>query len=168
MSPSILDDPLQHQIETPPASSSSKKTSQITKKKNKNAASVANQSVAEYFEAKKALLSNAEADTINQKIDRQQGSNMFLLSLVLELEELNDSQIKLFKRQILRVIDDISASEHHQQPRSSSGLTILTSPSMSDSRDSQMNVTHLPNVTDQMHTADFYDAFSQSLTGTNM
>ncbi|XP_046399476.1 uncharacterized protein LOC124165970 [Ischnura elegans] len=110
MSPSILDDPPQHQTENPPASSSPKSTSQIQMKKNKSPESLADQSVADYFKAKKAkLLSNAKADTSNQKIDRLQGIKMFLLSLIPELEELSDSQIKLFKRQVLRVIDDISA-----------------------------------------------------------
>ncbi|XP_046403751.1 uncharacterized protein LOC124169242 [Ischnura elegans] len=118
MSPSIIDDPPQHQT-----------------------ASLADQSVADYFKAKKAkLLSNAKADTSNQKIDRQQGIKMFLLSLIPELEELSDSQIKLFKRQVLRVIDDISALDHHQQPRSSSAFTVLKSPSMPESRDPQMDV----------------------------
>ncbi|XP_022201393.1 uncharacterized protein LOC111058198 [Nilaparvata lugens] len=31
---------------------------------------------------------------------------MFLLSLIPQLEELSDAQLKLFKRQVLRVIDD--------------------------------------------------------------
>ncbi|KAG8254800.1 hypothetical protein J6590_107926, partial [Homalodisca vitripennis] len=127
---------------------------------NVSAATIADQTVAEYFRVKKAkLLSKLEADT-NQNIDRQQGIKMFLLSLIPELEELSDSQIKLFKRQVLRVIDDISLSGHHQQqPRSSSGLTILTSPTMSDSRESQIDLTHISDV--NIQTADFYNAFSQ-------
>ncbi|XP_054285282.1 uncharacterized protein LOC129001852 [Macrosteles quadrilineatus] len=116
MSPSNLYDAPQ-QTENPPASLSSKSTSQIQKKKNKRSAALADQLVAAYFTAKKAkLLSNANADIINQKIDRQQGIKMFLLSLLPELDELSDSQIKLFKRQVLRVIDDISALDQHQQP----------------------------------------------------
>ncbi|KAI4455572.1 madf domain transcription factor [Holotrichia oblita] len=157
---SIIGDPPQHQIETPPTSSSLKRTSQITQKKNKSSASVADQSVAEYFKAKKVkLLSNAEEDISNKRVDRQQGIKMFLLSLMPELEELSDSQIKIFKRQVLRVIDDISTSEYHQQPRSSSAFTMLTSPS-TESRDSQMDTPHMSNVLGQIHTADFYDAFS--------
>ncbi|XP_046409110.1 uncharacterized protein LOC124174001 [Ischnura elegans] len=144
VSPSILDDPPQHQTEKTPASSSPTSTSQILKKKNKSPESLADQSVADYFKAKKAkLLSNAKADTSNQKIDRQHGVKMFVLSLIPELEELSDSQIKLFKRQVLRVIDYISALDHRQQPRSSSAHTVLTYPSMSESRDSQMDVTRM-------------------------
>ncbi|XP_046384896.1 uncharacterized protein LOC124155225 [Ischnura elegans] len=64
MSPSILDDPPLHQTEKNRASLSSKSTSQIQKKKNKSSASVADQTVADYFKAKKAkLLSTAKADT---------------------------------------------------------------------------------------------------------
>ncbi|RZF44799.1 hypothetical protein LSTR_LSTR000751 [Laodelphax striatellus] len=51
-----------------------------------------------------------EVDIDSDRIDRQQGIKMFLLSLLPELEELSDSQIKLFKRQVLRVIDDIEAT----------------------------------------------------------
>ncbi|KAG8282322.1 hypothetical protein J6590_039068 [Homalodisca vitripennis] len=111
MSPSTASP--QHFIETTSGSLSSKRTFQITKEKNKILASKADQTVAEYFRAKKAkLLSNAEADTSYQQIDRQQAIKMFLLSLIPELEELSDSQIKLFKRHVLRLIDDISLSEH--------------------------------------------------------
>ncbi|KAG8263037.1 hypothetical protein J6590_041806 [Homalodisca vitripennis] len=168
MSPSILDHPQQAvEIQSTSSTSSNRPTSQIPKRKSKSAATIADQTVAEYFRVKKAkLLSKLEADT-NQNIDRQQGIKMFLLSLIPELEELSDSQIKLFKRQVLRVIDDISLSGHHQQqPRSSSGLTILTSPTMSDSRESQIDLTHMSDV--NIQTADFYNAFSQGLNSSNM
>ncbi|XP_022203386.2 uncharacterized protein LOC111060055 isoform X2 [Nilaparvata lugens] len=147
IAPSILDYPPQQQTENPPESLSSKSagTSQIQKKTNRSSASVADQSVADYWysKTKKAkMISNAEAtDTSNQKIDRQQGIKMFLLSLIPELEELSDSQIKLFKRQVLRVIDDISALDHHQQPWSSSALTVLASPTISESGDSHFQCT---------------------------
>ncbi|KAG8319723.1 hypothetical protein J6590_085293 [Homalodisca vitripennis] len=168
-----IDDPIQLEIDPTDAmeiqstssTSSNRPTSQ--KRKSKSAATIADQTVAEYFRVKKAkLLSKLEADT-NQNIDRQQGIKMFLLSLIPELEELSDSQIKLFKRQVLRVIDDISLSGYHQQqPRSSSGLTILTSPTMSDSRVSQIDLTHMSGV--NIQTADFYNAFSQGLNNSNM
>lgn len=102
MSPSTSDESPQQSI-TPSVSSSSKRTSQIMKRKNQSSAP-------EYFEIKKAKLPNNPAeDTINQIIDRQQSIKMFLLSLLPELEDLSDTQIKLFKRQVLKVIDDISA-----------------------------------------------------------
>lgn len=163
MSPSILDVASPHQIVTPLESSSSKMTPQTLKRSNKNSASAADESVAEYFKAKKAkLVKNATEGTSNQRIDRQQGIKMFLLSLMPELEELSDSQIKMFKRQVLKVIDDISATDHHQPPRPSSNLTILTSPTMSDSRDSQINLAYTSNVVGETPTADFYEAFSQN------
>lgn len=166
MSPSILNDPPKTPSETP---SSYKRTSQRMKKTNKSSTSSADQSVAEYFNAKKAkLLSNSDQDTSNQKIDKQQGVKMFLLSLMPELEELSDSQIKLFKRKVLKMIDEISLSDQHQESRSSSGLTILTSPTMSNSRDSLMGATQMSNVVGEMHTADFYNAFSTSIHSTNM
>ncbi|KAG8324359.1 hypothetical protein J6590_094307 [Homalodisca vitripennis] len=132
MSPSILDHPQQAvEIQSTSSTSSNRPTSQIPKTKSKSAATIADQTVAEYFRVKKAkLLSKLEADT-NQNIGRQQGIKMFLLSLIPELE----------------VIDDISLSGHHQQqPRSSSGLTILTSPTMSDSRESQIDLTHMSDA----------------------
>ncbi|XP_039277436.1 uncharacterized protein LOC111051625 [Nilaparvata lugens] len=93
---------------------------------------------------------------------------MFLLSLIPESEELSDAQLKLFKRHVLRVIDGISFSGHQQQnPRSSSGLTILTSPTMSDSRDSQIDLTHMSSDVN-IQTAYFYNAFSQGLNSSKM
>ena len=145
-----------------PTSSSSKRNLGLPlQKQNKNSASVADLCVADYFKAKKAKLeSNAEAETGAHRIDRQQGIKMFLLSLIPELEELSDSQIKLFKRQVFRVIDDIAASEH--QPSGSSGFTtMLPSPSLSDSTSTHMS--HTSNAAPQMHSADFYNVFSQSL-----
>lgn len=75
---------------------------------------------------------------------------------------MSDSQIKLFKRKVFRVIDDITASE--EQTRSSSGLTILTNSSKSDLKDSHIDMTHMSNAVGQMHTTDFYNAFSQRIT----
>lgn len=149
----------------PTSSSSKRNLGQTVQKQNKNSASVADLSVAEYFKAKKAKLeSNAEVETGSHTIDRQQGLKMFLLSLIPELEELNDSQIKLFKRRVLRVIDDIAASGH--QPQTPSGLTILTSPSLSDSTLSQMS--NMANALSQMPAADYYNTFSQNVDHSDM
>lgn len=61
-----------------------------------------------------------EAENSSQKIDRQQGIKMFLLSLIPELEDLSDSQIKLFKRRVFNIIDDIST----QVPVPATGINI--------------------------------------------
>lgn len=75
--------------------------------KNKPAVDV-DQFVAEYFKAKKLRLEANEVENNSQRINRQQGLKMFLLSLIPELEELSDSQIKLFKRRVFCIIDEIS------------------------------------------------------------
>ncbi|KAK9731673.1 hypothetical protein QE152_g13455 [Popillia japonica] len=67
---SIIGDPPQHQIETPPTSSSLKRTSQITQKKNKSSASVADQSVAEYFKAATVVISFYNAHISINRIKR--------------------------------------------------------------------------------------------------
>lgn len=169
MTPSILEDSQQAvEMQSTSSTSSNRPTSQIPKRKANSAATIADQTVAEYFREKRAkLLSKPEADDTNQRIDRHQGIKMFLLSLIPELEELSDAQLKLFKRQVLSVIDDISFSGHQQQiPRSSSGLTILTSPTMSDSRDSQVDVTPMPSDV-IIQAADFYNVLSQGLNTLN-
>lgn len=74
---------------------------------NKSAAD-ADQCVAEYFKAKKSRMQANEIESSSQKIDKQQGLKMFLLSLLPELEELSDFQIKLFKRRVFCIIDEIS------------------------------------------------------------
>lgn len=119
-----------------PSSSSSKRSiGSNVKHQNNNSTSVADLSVAEYFEAKRAKLqSNSEVENSSNRVDRQQGLKMFLLSLLPELEELDDSQIKRFKRQVLKDIDDITASGN--QPQASEG-SILTSPPPSYSVASQ-------------------------------
>jgi len=75
---------------------------------------------------------------------------MFLLSLIPELEDLSDSQIKLFKRRVFNIIDDISTPLQYQ-PQVSTFQTMI--PSVSDS--SQMS--HMSQTTD------FYNDFSQGL-----
>lgn len=79
--------------------------------RNKSAAD-ADQCVVEYFKAKKARIQANQAESSSQKIDRQQGLKMFLLSLIPELEELGDSQIILFKRRVFGIIDEISTSQY--------------------------------------------------------
>ncbi|KAF0709524.1 BESS domain-containing protein [Aphis craccivora] len=116
----------------------------------KTSAAAADHSVAEYFNAKRARLQINEAENSSQKIDRQQGIKMFLLSLIPELEDLNDSQIKLFKRRVFNIIDDISTPLQYQ-PQVSTFQTMI--PSASNS--SQMS--HVSQTTDFCHD------FSQNL-----
>jgi len=104
-------------------SSSTKARKKLTLKK-KTSAAAADHSVAEYFNAKRARLQINEAENSSQKIDRQQGIKMFLLSLIPELEDLNDSQIKLFKRCIFNIIDDISTPLQYQ-PQVSTFQTMI-------------------------------------------
>lgn len=115
----------------------------------KTSAADADHSVSEYFNAKRARLQMNKAENSSQKIDRQQGIKMFLLSLIPELEDLSDSQIKLFKRRVFNIIDDISTPQYQLQ--ASTFHTMI--PSVSDS--SQMS--HMSQTTD------FYNDFSQGL-----
>uniref|UniRef100_A0A023F6Q1 Putative alcohol dehydrogenase transcription factor myb/sant-like protein n=1 Tax=Triatoma infestans TaxID=30076 RepID=A0A023F6Q1_TRIIF len=56
-------------------------------------------SYTEYFHAKKARTSTDE---------RNEGIKMFLLSLLPELEEMTDHQLKIFRRRMLQTIDEIT------------------------------------------------------------
>nr|CAD7412957.1 unnamed protein product [Timema poppensis] len=53
-----------------------------------------------YFNAKKATLATSSSDKSNS-------TKMFLLSLLPELDEMTDQQMKIFKRKVLHLIDDI-------------------------------------------------------------
>lgn len=57
---------------------------------------------------KKAKTLADEVASSSNIIDRQQSIKMFLLSLIPELEELSDYQIKLFKRRVFYIIDEVS------------------------------------------------------------
>ncbi|KAJ8914274.1 hypothetical protein NQ315_011007 [Exocentrus adspersus] len=92
------------------------KKSFTPRKKSAAAAADADQSVAEYFRAKKTKIQQTEGETRYQKIERQEGLKMFLLNMLPEQEELSDSQIKYFKRRILSLIDEIlTPSQDHNQ-----------------------------------------------------
>nr|XP_014288454.1 uncharacterized protein LOC106688484 isoform X2 [Halyomorpha halys] len=67
-----------------------------------------------YFKSKKLATRMDEEECNSQKIDRHLGIKMFLLSLIPELEELNDHQVKLFKRRVFCIIDEISNLEDNQ------------------------------------------------------
>ncbi|XP_068081651.1 uncharacterized protein [Anabrus simplex] len=68
------------------------------------------QSFIDYFKAKRARL-DATAVQRSDKINRREALKMFLLSLMPELEEFNDHQLKLFKRRTLSLIDDIASNQ---------------------------------------------------------
>jgi len=130
--------PSQQTIDRPVQfSSSNQAKNKLTLKKRTSAADV-DHFVAEYFNAKRARLQINEAENGSQKIDRQQGIKMFLLSLILELEDLRDSKIKLYKRRDFNIIDDISTSLQYQ-PQVLTFHTII--PLVSDSS----IVTRVPN-----------------------
>lgn len=139
--------PSQQTIDPPVQFSSSNQAKKKLTLKKKTSAADADHSVAEYFKAKRARLQLNEAENGSQKIDRQQGIKMFLLSLIPELEDLSDSQIKLFKRRVFNIIDDISTPLQYQ-PQSSTFHTMI--PSVSDS-------SHV------LQTTDFYNDFSYGL-----
>lgn len=149
--------------------------------KNKSAAAVADQSVAEYFKAKKVKIQQIEGAT-NQKIDRNEGLKMFLLSMLPELQELSDSQIKVFKRRFLALIDEISSpSQDHNQltlppmisPQSDSSSTqsqnqhqmpiyhSMLSPQSSSSYMSE--TSHETQMSHVANTTEYYKNFSQSI-----
>ncbi|KAF5282858.1 hypothetical protein FQA39_LY17479 [Lamprigera yunnana] len=150
---------------TCPTSSASKRPLQ---KQKKNSAAMANACVAQYFQAKKAkLLSNAETETGSQRIDRQQGIKMFLISLIPELEELSDSQIKLFKRQVFRLIDDITISSN--QPQTSSAFTIITPPTLSESSASDTSQTsNLTSHESEIQRKDCFYTILQNVKNSDM
>lgn len=117
--------PVLPQLSThPPVQSSSTRAKRSLTLRNKSAA-VADQCVAEYYKAKKAKLETTvnEAATSSHNIDRKEALKMFLLSLIPELEEFSDSQIKIFKRRVFNVIDEIATPS---QPQCSSFLTLLS------------------------------------------
>lgn len=64
--------------------------------------------VAEYFKAKKARL-EANLVTNSYNNENKEALKMFLLSLMPEVENFTKDQIKLFKRKIFSLIDEISS-----------------------------------------------------------
>jgi len=117
---------LSQQINRPQEQSSS---SQIKKKltpKDKSAME-ADKCVAEYFKAKKARMeaTSSTAATNSHNSEHKEALKMFLLSLIPEVEYFNNDQIKLFKRKIFNVIDDISS-----QPQPNSFTSTFSSHSL--------------------------------------
>jgi len=90
-------------------SSSSRIKDELTFK-NKSAME-ADKRMAEYFNAKKARMEaiSSTAATNSHNSEHKEALEMFLLSLIPEVEHFNNDQIKLFKRKVFNVIDDISS-----------------------------------------------------------
>uniref|UniRef100_A0A0A9Y611 Transcription factor Adf-1 n=2 Tax=Lygus hesperus TaxID=30085 RepID=A0A0A9Y611_LYGHE len=68
------------------------------------------QCVVEGFEVKRARLESTaiKGAAVSQNIEKMEALKMFLLSLLPELGDLDDSQIKLFKRRVFNIIDEIT------------------------------------------------------------
>jgi len=101
---------LSQQSNCPPEQPSSSRIKKNLKVKNKSSIE-ADTCVAEYFKAKKARLeANLSTATTNSyNSERKEALKMFLLSLMPEVEHFSNDQIKIFKRKIFSVIDDISS-----------------------------------------------------------
>lgn len=79
--------------------------------RNKKTANTDHQYVADYLRPKRAKTLADEAASSSKTVDRHQSIKMFLLSLMPELEELSDYQIKLFKRRVFCIIDEVSNNQ---------------------------------------------------------
>ncbi|KAL4104106.1 hypothetical protein QTP88_019419 [Uroleucon formosanum] len=97
---------LSQQINHPEEQFSSRNKKNL-KFKNKSAVEADN-CVAEYFKAKKARL-EANLVTNSYNSENKEALKMFLLSLIPKVEHFSKDQIKLFKRKIFSVIDEISS-----------------------------------------------------------
>lgn len=71
----------------------------------------ADRRVAEYFKAKKTILVTTwnTAGTCSQSSESKKVLKMYLLILLPKVKHFNDNQVKLFKRKMFSVIDDISS-----------------------------------------------------------
>lgn len=119
---------LSQQINHPEEQFSSRNKKNL-KFKNKSAVEADN-CVAEYFKAKKARL-EANLVTNSYNSENKEALKMFLLSLIPEVEHFSKDQIKLFKRKMFSVIDEISSqsSSTYSSPSTNSFPSIHTSQS---------------------------------------
>lgn len=113
------------------------------------AAVEADQCFTEYFKAKKARLES----TTSANDGKKEALKMFLLSLVPELEELNDTQIKQFKRKVLNLIDEISAPS----------VVTLVSPHSSISHVSDLSCTNTTASEPSTAARTYYTQFTQDM-----
>lgn len=114
-------------VSTPPPSTYSTPTTPIRAKRNTSKKKEdVDKCVAEYFKVKKSIAELQANKDASLSVDKKESLRMFLLSLIPELEELSDNQIKLFKRKVFQVIDEISNETLSQNSNSSSLLNLDT------------------------------------------
>ncbi|KAE9521907.1 hypothetical protein AGLY_017714 [Aphis glycines] len=141
---------LSQQINHPEEQFSTSRNKKNLKFKNKSAAEADN-CVAEYFKAKKARL-EANLVTNSYNNENKEALKMFLLSLMPEVEHFNKDQIKLFKRKIFSVIDDISS-------KSSSTFSSPHTTSFPSTHTSQSTTSYTPESTPS-NALEYYSIFS--------
>ncbi|XP_072377407.1 uncharacterized protein [Diabrotica undecimpunctata] len=133
-------------ISSTPIVPSRAETNLISKKR---LAAEVDRSVAEYFQAKKTKIT----DTTSTKIDNQESLKMFLFSLLPELEELNNNQIKIFKRRVFSILDEITATSQHQP-------LIPTYQELSSPRSDSSQMSHMSS---QSPATEVYQNYSQQM-----
>ncbi|KAG8265082.1 hypothetical protein J6590_102949, partial [Homalodisca vitripennis] len=129
-SPSIVQDntsrsspiiPIQPHTSSQPSSIPNEGKKRLTQKK--KAAVEADQCFAAYFKAKTARLENS---TTANDSNKKEALKMFLLSLIPELEELSDSQIKQFTRKVFTLIDEISGTSDVTPASPHSSISLIS------------------------------------------
>jgi hypothetical protein len=107
-----------------------------------------------YFKAKMSRL-DAIPTQRSSEDERKEALKMFLLSLMPELLQFSESQLKLFKRRVFGLIDDITIMETNSiapPPMTTSSLSAMSSSST------------LPSLVQQsINTGHFYENFRHSL-----
>lgn len=145
-----------HSSHPPPQPSCNQGTKRKTLK-NKSAVE-ADQCFADYFKAKKAKLESTS--TTSNVVNKKEALKMFLLSLLPELEELTDSQIKIFKRKVFNLIDEISAPpsvvtqvSSHSSIASDLSYTARATPTFEPTRAAS---NYFSQFTQDVNTDDYY------------
>ncbi|KAG8256537.1 hypothetical protein J6590_065801 [Homalodisca vitripennis] len=119
----IPDDPSIESPQSPSQPSSIPNEGKIRLTQKKKAAVEADQCFAAYFKAKTARLENS---TTANDSNKKEALKMFLLSLIPELEELSDSQIKQFKRKVFTLIDEISGTSDVTPASPHSSISLIS------------------------------------------
>ncbi|KAK5637901.1 hypothetical protein RI129_000129 [Pyrocoelia pectoralis] len=111
-------------------------------------------------------------ESVTDTSDTKAALKMFLLSLMPELQEFSDSQIKTFKRRVFTVIDEISnPTEDVFQP------TLYASAPSPHSVYSHTSVCSIQSPASSVHTSEtssnvatneYYTSFSEGLDLTNL
>ncbi|KAK2717976.1 hypothetical protein QYM36_006679 [Artemia franciscana] len=120
---------------------------------NKRPSAEVDRSVVEYVKAKKYKLNANDTETTSGKIDKQDSLKMFLLSLMPELEDLNKTQIRVFKRRVFSLIDEIAGTSLNQPPMST--YPRIVSP--------QSDSSHTSRMSSHSQATELYQHFSQNM-----